>query len=60
MKTTDLWYNTLPGLRPAAVAPPRGYAWTAVGTGASPVLELMGLQSPAEIQNLAPGIHTPG
>jgi hypothetical protein len=26
MKTTDLWYETLPGLRPAAVAPPKGYA----------------------------------
>jgi len=59
MKTTDLWYKTLPGLPPAAVAPPRGYARTTVGPGAIPVLEIMGLQSPAEIQNLTPGIHTP-
>jgi hypothetical protein len=59
MKTTDLWYETLPGRSPAAVVPPRGYAWTAVGPGAIPVLELMGLQSPAEIRNLTPGIHTP-
>jgi hypothetical protein len=58
MKAMDLWYKTLPGLRPAAVAPPRGYARTTVGPGAIPVLELMGLQSPAEIQNLTPGIHT--
>jgi hypothetical protein len=59
MKTMDLWYKSLQGLRPAAVAPQRGYARTTVGPGAIPVLELMGLQSPAEIQNLTPGIHTP-
>jgi len=29
------------------------------GPGAIPVLELMGLQRPAEILNLSPGIHTP-
>jgi hypothetical protein len=59
MKATDLWYKTLPGLRPAAVAPPRGYTRPIVGPGAIPVLELLGLQSAAEIQNLTPGIHTP-
>jgi len=28
MKTKDLWYKTLQGLRPAAVAPPGEYART--------------------------------
>jgi len=42
------------------VAPLGGYTWTAVSPGAIPVLELMGLYCPAEIQNLTPGLSTRG
>jgi len=36
IKTTDLWYETFPGLRPAAVRAPAGYARTAEGPGTIP------------------------
>ena len=58
MKTTNILYKTLPGLRPAAVASPRGYAWTAVGPGAIPVIGINGLHSPPKIQNLTHGLST--
>jgi hypothetical protein len=41
MKTTNIWYKTLPGLRPAAVAPQEDMPGTAVGPGAFLSLELM-------------------
>jgi len=53
---THTWYQTPPGLCPAAVTPPPGYARTAVGAGAIPDIRITGVHGPPEIQNLTPGI----
>jgi hypothetical protein len=58
MKKTDLQYKTLPGLRPAAVAPQQdmpGLPWVQ-----KPFLSIgiNGIHGPTEIHNLTPGIDT--
>jgi hypothetical protein len=54
----DLPDKRLPGLCPAAAAPPTGYAWSVVGPGAIPVIGITGLQSPPEILNLTRDLST--
>ena len=53
-----LQYMTLPGLRPAAVAPPTGYARTAVGPGTIPAVGINELHCHPEPEISTPGIFT--
>jgi hypothetical protein len=56
MKTTNIGYKTLPGLRPAAWRPQEDTPGTAVGPGAIPVIKIVGLRDPEGIRNLISGI----